>query len=41
MKELENLRKKRDDYTFEEVWLKLHDNYSIDTDMEHKVMDLY
>lgn len=41
MKELENLRKKRDDYSFDEVWMKLHDNYSIDTDMEHKVMDLY
>lgn len=40
-KNFEKLKAKADDYSFDEIWLKIHENYSIDTDMEWKVMELY
>lgn len=41
MKAFENLKKKKDKYTYEEAMKEINDNYSIDTVMEEKVMDLY
>ena len=41
MKAFENLKKKKDKYTYEEAMKLVNDNYSIDTEMEEKVMDLY
>jgi len=40
-KNFEKLTREKTKYTFDDVWKTIHDNYSIDTDMEHKVMDLY
>ena len=40
-KNFEKLKAKADDYSFDEIWLKIHENYSIDSEMEHKLMDLY
>lgn len=41
MKAFENLKKKKDNYTYEEAMKLVNENYSIDTEMEEKVMDLY
>lgn len=41
MKAFENLKKKKDKYTYEEAMKEISNNYSIDTEMEEKVMDLY
>lgn len=41
MKAFENLKKKKDNYTYEEAMKQINENYSIDTEMEEKVMDLY
>ena len=41
MKELDNLKRKKDEYSWEEAMKMIKDNYSIDSEMEEKVMDLY
>jgi hypothetical protein len=41
MKDLENVKAKKDKYTYEEMMKMIEDNYSIDTEMEEKVMDIY
>lgn len=40
-KELANLKMKKEMFTYEEAMKMISDNYSIDTAMEEKVMDLY
>lgn len=41
MKDFENVKAKKDKYTYEEMMKMIEDNYSIDTEMEEKVMELY
>lgn len=41
MKDLENVKAKKDKYSYEEMMKMIEDNYSIDTEMEEKVMELY
>lgn len=41
MKDFENVKAKKDKYTYEEMMKMIEDNYSIDTEMEEKVMDIY
>ena len=41
MKELENLKMKKEMYTYDEAMEMIKNNYSIDTDMELKVDELY
>mgnify|MGYP007056254161 CR=1 FL=1 len=41
MKNLEKLTRDKDKYNFDEAWKMIHNNYSIDTMMEEKVMELY
>lgn len=41
MKDFENVKAKKDKYSYEEMMKMIEDNYSIDTEMEEKVMELY
>lgn len=41
MKAFENLKRKKDKYTYEQAMKEINENYSIDTEMEEKIMDLY
>lgn len=41
MRAFENLKKKKDKYSWEEAMKMIKENYSIDSEMEEKVMDLY
>ena len=40
-KELENLKAKKDQYTFETALKEVREHYTVSTDMEGKIMELY